>query len=138
MIKKKRIVYLEDDQNSLDIVEFILHTVMGFDHVHAWNNSTNVMEKLRRLDGKPDLVLLDIHMEPIDGFKVIEMLREDEEYKKVCVIALTASFMKEEVSKLKGSGFDGGIAKPIDRDTFPDVIKRVLNGEEIWHIAGVG
>jgi two-component system cell cycle response regulator DivK len=42
--------------------------------------------------------------------------------------------MNEEVKVLREAGFDGVIAKPIDYDTFPNVLHRILNGEQVWHI----
>jgi len=42
--------------------------------------------------------------------------------------------MNEEVIKLRTSGFNGVIAKPIDQDLFPQMMQRVLNGEEIWRV----
>ncbi|MEL6408396.1 MAG: response regulator [Chloroflexota bacterium] len=137
-MKKVPVVYLEDDQNSLEIVHFILSVIMGFENVHVWDSSANVLEKVRKLPQLPGLILLDIHMDPLDGFAVMKLLRQQQEFKEVRIVALTASFMKEEVSTLKSAGFDGGIAKPIDRDTFPTIVERILNGEEVWDVAGTG
>ena len=63
------------------------------------------------------------------------MLRKDPQFKCSKVIALTASVTNEEVSLLKSCGFDGGIAKPLNIDAFPDLITRIINGEHIWYIA---
>jgi len=41
----------------------------------------------------------------------------------------------EEVSLLKSSGFDGAIAKPLNIEVFPDLIARIINGEQVWYIA---
>jgi hypothetical protein len=35
---------------------------------------------------------------------------------------------------LRDAGFDGVIAKPLDYDTFPNALARILKGEQVWHI----
>jgi len=62
------------------------------------------------------------------------MLRNDPEFKGSKVVALTASVMSEEVARLKRSGFDGAIAKPLNIDAFPGLISRIINGESVWYI----
>jgi len=47
---------------------------------------------------------------------------------------MTASVMNEEVHRLRTCGFDGCLAKPIDFDSFPEALNRILSGEKIWRI----
>jgi CheY-like chemotaxis protein len=72
-------------------------------------------------------------MEPIDGFEMLRLIHQEERYQKIPVVALTASVMNEEVRKLRESGFDGVIAKPLNYETFPRTLQRILNGEEVWN-----
>jgi CheY-like chemotaxis protein len=62
------------------------------------------------------------------------MLREHPDYHDVMIIALTASVMNEEVEELRLAGFNGGIAKPIDQNIFPDLVALILKGEHVWHV----
>src|SRR5690242_21427523 len=50
-----------------------------------------------------------------NGFQMLQMVREDSVYCDTKVVALTASVMNEEVERLRKSGFDGAIGKPIPR-----------------------
>ena len=77
---------------------------------------------------------LDIHMDPIDGFEMLRLIQQNPDYHSIPVVALTASVMNEEVRKLRECGFDGVIAKPLDYDTFPHALTRILNGEQVWKI----
>ena len=63
------------------------------------------------------------------------MLRNDSQFDKSKVIALTASVTNEEISLLTSGGFDGAIAKPLNVEVFPDLIARIINGEQVWYIA---
>ena len=73
-------------------------------------------------------------MKPYDGFELLNMLRRDPELEDSKVVALTASVMSEEVARLKESGFDGAIAKPLNIEAFPDFIAKIINGESVWYI----
>jgi hypothetical protein len=42
--------------------------------------------------------------------------------------------MNEEIDQLQRAGFQGCLAKPIDADSFPDVLKRIQAGEVVWQI----
>jgi CheY-like chemotaxis protein len=78
--------------------------------------------------------LLDIHVAPFNGFQMLQMIREDSVYGDTKVVALTASVMNEEVERLRQSGFDGAIGKPIALSSFPVMIERIMNGESIWQV----
>lgn len=128
-------LYVEDDPTSREVMEMTLVYRMGYDRYAVLEDSTEFLNKLRALPHRPDLIFLDIHMLPHSGFEVLKMVRGQTDYDQTRVIALTASVMNEEVAALEQAGFDGAIAKPIDPDIFPELVHRILAGENIWHIA---
>src|SRR5690606_7323386 len=107
---------------------------MGYTNIGIFEDSTDFENRLNSQGARPDVVFLDIHIEPIDGFALLKLIRQSDAYRSTRVIALTASVMNEEVKMLRDAGFDGVIAKPLDYDTFPAVLHRILAGEQIWHI----
>lgn len=135
MLETTIICYFEDDDNSASIVEFILEYILGCEIVYIRNNTDNPLEFLKQCNPRPTLILLDIHIKPNSGYQVLDMIRNDPELAGVKVIALTASFMKEDVGKMKKAGFDGGIAKPIDKHLFLGLLTSVINGDEVWSIS---
>jgi DNA-binding NarL/FixJ family response regulator len=42
--------------------------------------------------------------------------------------------MNEEVQQLRMAGFDGCLAKPIDLETFPETLDRIIAGEVLWRV----
>jgi two-component system cell cycle response regulator DivK len=78
--------------------------------------------------------LLDIRVDPIDGFEMLKLLQNNPDYADSLFVAITASVMNDEVDKLKDAGFDGGISKPIKQREFPDQMKALLSGESVWLI----
>ena len=133
--KQPTILYVEDEPRSRRVMQLIT-TEMDVSALTMFEDSSDFLERVNRLDPQPDLVFLDIHVRPHSGFEMLGMLRQIDAYAKTPVVAMTASVMNEEIQELRTAGFNGCLAKPIDMDTFPDAVVRILNGESIWHIVG--
>lgn len=129
-------LYVEDDPNSREALTVILQRVMKAEHTYIFEDSTAFADRVAKLPQRPDIILLDIHMEPITGFEMLELLRTELGYESARIIALTASVMNEEVDLLKEKGFDSVIAKPVNVAKFPELIQRIADGETIWDISG--
>jgi two-component system, OmpR family, sensor histidine kinase TorS len=128
-------LYVEDDALSREIMQLLLCEVVGVESLVMFEDSTNFTTRVKALVPTPDFILLDIHIEPFDGHQILSMLRTDPAFVGCKIIAVTASVMIEEVKQLRASGFDGALAKPLDMETFPALIKRLQNGEAVWQIA---
>ncbi len=130
------VLYVEDDPQSCEVMRLLLVEQLGLPSVTIFEDSADILTRVQALHPKPDVILLDIHVEPYDGFEMLDMLRQLPGFDETPIVALTASVMNEEVQKLKTSGFNGVIAKPIDMDTFPDTLNRILTGSETWRVIG--
>jgi CheY-like chemotaxis protein len=128
-------LYVEDDELSQEIMQLLLVHVLGYSQVMTIEDSNHFVERVRALPIVPDVIFLDIQMRPHDGYAMLKMLRGEEAYQKTKVIAMTASVMATDVAALKTAGFDGLIGKPIMRQVFPDLLRRILAGESIWFIS---
>lgn len=128
------VLYVEDDPMSREVMNLLLTRRMKLSHVYIWDDNADFANRLASLPHKPDIIFLDIHMEPLDGFAMLDILRGDPAYAKIPVVALTASVMNEEVTLLRTKGFDGALAKPVDQRNFADILRRLLNGEQVWRI----
>jgi two-component system, cell cycle response regulator DivK len=129
----KLILYVEDDPLSREVMELIVQMIPGY-HLAAFADSANFETNLVQLPQIPAVILLDIHVQPHDGFEMLEMLRAKPSYRSLPVVALTASVMNEEVQRLRQAGFDSAIAKPVDQDAFPEHLHDIVNGRAIWSI----
>ena len=127
-------LYVEDDPLNQQILELLLIYDLGHEQLILFEDSENFSEKLAGLPAKPVVIFLDIHIKPLDGFAVLDAIRQFPEYHSTPVIAVTASIHGEEVQSIKDAGFDGFIAKPIDPDTFPGQLERILRKEEVWDV----
>jgi CheY-like chemotaxis protein len=131
----KHFLYVEDDPLSREVMQMIMSNGMGVKKLSIFEDSLDFMSHLRTLDTHPDVILLDVHIKPVSGLDMLQMLRADSEYHTAKIIALTASVMNEEIEQLRNSGFDGAISKPLSVKTFPDLLRRVVAGEQVWHVS---
>jgi CheY-like chemotaxis protein len=127
-------LFVENDELSREVMKTLLTRGLGYHDVTMFENSTDFEGRLERLSHKPDVIFLDIHMEPMDGFAMLNLIRRHANLGSVPVVAVTASVMSEEVRRLRDAGFDGVIAKPINYDTFPGALNRILSGEQVWNV----
>nr|WP_068888293.1 PAS domain S-box protein [Pedobacter panaciterrae] len=117
----KRILVVDDNDINILIANRIL-SKWGFELEFA-KNGKEAIEKV--MTKSFDLIFMDIQMPGIDGFETTSIIREldDEYFKTVPIIALTASTLQDENSKFKACGMNGHILKPFK----PEEIKNIIS-----------
>jgi len=130
--KDAAVLVVEDN-----VANFVLVArMLGYLGVHCeWK--TSGYEVLEYADALPrlDLILMDIRLPYEDGFQAQRKLRASDRFKTVPIVAVTAHASEEQMSKARSAGFDGFLGKPLDPDRFPDQIRRILNGEQVWELS---
>jgi two-component system cell cycle response regulator DivK len=81
-----------------------------------------------------DLILMDIFLPEEDGYQVLDKLRAHSRFKDTRIVAVTADASRDNMARARRAGFDGFIGKPIDPDHFPNQIRSILQGEELWEL----
>jgi len=81
-----------------------------------------------------DLILMDIFLPEEDGYQVLDRLRAHSRFKDTRIVAVTADASRDNMARARRAGFDGFIGKPIDPDHFPNQIRSILQGEELWEL----
>ncbi|NIV10478.1 MAG: response regulator [Aliifodinibius sp.] len=123
------VLVVEDNVSNFVLIARML----GYMGIHCeWK--TSGYEVVEYADTLPrlDLILMDIRLPYEDGFGALKKIRSSPTLKDTKVVAVTAEASTEQMNKSKSAGFDGFIGKPLDPDRFPDQIKRILSGEQIW------
>jgi len=128
------ILYVEDDESNRTVIRLMMERALRLNNFVIFENSQNFMERLRSLPLPPSIVMLDIHVAPYNGFEMLRMIRNDLNYSATKVIAVTASVMNEEIQKLRDSGFDGAIGKPLMLSAFPSLLQKIADGNSVWSI----
>ena len=118
----KKVLIVEDNELNMklfhDLIEACGHEILeSRDGIEAL--------KLAR-EHHPDLILMDIQLPEVSGLEVTRWLKEDDELRKIPVIAVTAFAMKGDEEKIRSGGCEAYIAKPISVSNFLDTIGRFL------------
>ncbi|SDE33961.1 two-component system, cell cycle response regulator DivK [Kordiimonas lacus] len=74
----------------------------------------------------PDLILMDIQLPEVSGLEVTKWLKEDEDLRKIPVVAVTAFAMKGDEEKIREGGCEAYIAKPISVGHFLETVKQFV------------
>ena len=74
----------------------------------------------------PDLIILDVMLPKIDGYKVCRMLKFDEKYKQIPVILFTARTQASDIKLGADVGADAYITKPFEPDILLDKVAQLL------------
>ncbi len=117
---KKKILVVEDEADLVKAIELRL-TKEGFDVITS-PDGEDALKKART--EKPDLLILDLMLPKIDGYKVCRLLKFDQKYKNVPVIMLTARVGERDRNLGMEMGADEYITKPFD---WGDLLTKILN-----------
>jgi predicted ATPase/signal transduction histidine kinase/DNA-binding response OmpR family regulator/GAF domain-containing protein len=119
-----RIVVAEDNEFNSQLLEQLL--VRRGHSVRLVNNGRQALSLAE--EGAFDLLLLDIHMPELDGFQVVQSVRERERTAggHLPIIALTARSRNEDRERCLAAGMDDFLSKPIQSEKLCAVIDRVV------------
>jgi CheY-like chemotaxis protein len=121
-MKTARVLLVDDNQDNLDLLSVLLS-----EH-YVVSSYASAAEALRELDTvKPDVLVLDIGMAPLDGVECLQAIRARPEYSRTPAVALTAFAREVERKTFIAAGFQAVVTKPIfDPREVISVIDRTL------------
>lgn len=120
---KNTVIVVDDSDTIRKFISFGLR-LKGFQVITA----SDGQDALEKLAAQPvNIVLTDLNMPNMDGFELIENLREDPEYKKIPIIVLTTESQLEERDRAIALGADTYLIKPFKVDVITKEIDKVLN-----------
>lgn len=102
------VLVIEDQKETISLLEAIFAT-RGITMLSAGHAQIGLDLMRAQL---PDVVLMDLLLPEIDGFKAIEMIKADDDLKHIPVIAFTAASISNVHERLSKVGADAFIAKP--------------------------
>ena len=115
-----RILLVEDNELNQELATELLEGNGLI--VELAKNGLEALEKLELTDF--DGVLMDLQMPIMDGFEATHRIRQQEKYKDLVVIAMTANAMAGDKEKVLAGGMNDHIAKPINvNDMFATIAK---------------
>lgn len=115
---KPRVLVCDDEASFLRLLEINLKRA-GFDVLTASDGSDALQ---LALEGKPDLIVVDLLMPRMDGIELVRRIREESSIANTPVIVLTAHAFDEDHQKATDAGANEVLAKPVD---LPTLIERM-------------
>jgi len=122
----KRVLYVDDNPSNLRLVARIMARWPTVELLTAQDPRLGI----ELMDAhRPDLVLLDIQMVPLDGFEVLAEIRRRPSLQGVPIVAITANAMPRDVERVLAAGFDDCLTKPFDVRRFMATVERYLSAQ---------
>ena len=131
LLRNVRVLVVDDNRTNRRILEGMLH---------RWEMKTSLVEggeeALKRLAdahkaGKPyGLILTDMHMPGMDGFALIERIRQRPELSTATIMMLTSAGHRGDADRCKELGVSAYLLKPIRQSELREAIARVLGARE--------
>ena len=120
---KQRILVVDDEPNMVRLITNILSTTHKYDLDTAHDGFEAGIQILKF---RPDLVILDLMMPNIDGFKVCKKIKSTPETKHILVLVVTGYATDENLQKAQEYGADYCMAKPIKMDGLIEKVEDLL------------
>lgn len=125
-MNKLKVLIVDDE---LDLVEMVsLRLEANNYQVISASDGQEGLDKARTEE--PDLIILDIMLPKIDGYKVCRMLKFDEKYKHIPIILFTARAQESDIKLGQEVGVDVYLAKPFEPDILLSKIAELLENRK--------
>jgi DNA-binding response OmpR family regulator len=118
----KKILIVEDYPHIVEVLKIRLQAA-GYDVIAAGDGQEGL--NMARSE-RPDLIILDVMLPKMNGYKVCRFLKFDAKYKSIPIFLLTARGKPEDVETGKAIGADEYILKPYDPQELLALIRRYL------------
>lgn len=119
-----KVLLIDDNETLVQIYQRILQS--NSHETVAITDGRKAIGTIKKI--KPDIILLDLVMEPMTGWEILALVRDDPEITDIPVIILTGKVMTAEEALKYGLKIDGFVMKPLERSMLVTAV------EEVWEI----
>jgi signal transduction histidine kinase/DNA-binding response OmpR family regulator len=130
---KRKVLIVDDKWENRSVIVNLLQPI-GFEVVEA-SNGKQGLDLAYQI--QPDLIITDLVMPVMHGFKLLEQLRQSPQLKDIVAIASSASVFEVDQFKSLDAGANAFLPKPVQADTLFDLIQKHLNLEWIYEQSAV-
>jgi len=120
---RKKVLIVEDNDLNMKLFNDLL-MAHGYGTLQT-KDGVEALELARQ--HHPDLILMDIQLPEVSGLQVTQWIKEDDDLRKIPIIAVTAFAMKGDEEKIRDGGCEAYIAKPISVAGFLRTIEQFLS-----------
>jgi two-component system, cell cycle response regulator DivK len=130
--KEAAVLVVEDSAPNFALIARLL-AYTGIQQAEWKTTGWGVIDFAERMP-RIDLILMDLRLPHEDGYQVLRQIRAHPRLKDTLVVMVTAHGSIGEVEKARAAGFDSYLSKPLNVRRFPDQIRRILQGEQVWDL----
>jgi len=123
----KKILIVDDEQDIVESLRFVLENC-DYTCYCAYNGEDGL--KLAR-EIMPDLMILDVMMPRINGYKISRLLKFDKKYRDIPILMVTARTQEEDKLIGEETGANEYITKPFDLDEVVATVQKYLEPEKV-------
>ena len=131
ILEGRNILLAEDNDLNAEIAEAILERA-GL-KIERVENGIQCVDRIMEMPaGTYDMILMDIQMPKMNGYKATQTIRHLPDKDKACIpiIAMTANAFEEDKRKAIAAGMNGHIAKPIQVDNMLSILAEIIRQQE--------
>jgi len=118
----KKILIIDDEPNTVAALSIRLKET-GHEIILA-SDGLDGLQKARK--ESPDLIILDVMLPKLDGYKVCRMLKFDKKYHRIPIVMYSARAQKKDVDAGMESGADAYVIKPFQLEAMVEKIRKFL------------
>ncbi len=113
-----------DDFSTMRRIVRALLKEMGCNNVDEAEDGAVALQMLRAV--RYDFIISDINMPVMNGFDLLKALKEQDNFKHIPVLMVTAEARKEDILLAAQSGAAGYVVKPFNRATLEDKVSKIV------------
>jgi CheY-like chemotaxis protein len=132
--KPIEILLVEDNPGDVRLTRESLYDAKIHNNMIVASDGLEAMACLRREGeyadtNRPDLILLDLNLPRMNGFEVLNAIKEDPTLKRIPVVVLTTSQAEQDIIQSYNLYANAYVTKPVDLEQFVRVLKSI---EDFW------
>lgn len=121
-----QILIVEDDDDNFEVIREALRYYQPAVQITHARSGVECLDALDRFT--PTLVIMDLELPGLDGWRLLQALRHDPQTAAIPVVATTAYHSNKVAHDVHQAGFDGYFPKPIDVPTFGESLGKIIEG----------
>jgi chemotaxis family two-component system response regulator Rcp1 len=125
---------VEDDEDDIYLTKKAFEQQKVANNLHVVKDGVDAMEFLRQEKEyadkpRPDIVLLDLNLQTMDGDEVLAEMKDDEELHSIPVVVLTSSEAEEDIVQSYELNANAYLTKPVDFNGFLEIVESI---DQFW------
>ncbi len=123
-----RVLVVDDNKDSCQTLGWLLELALGYEVQLAYDGLSAILLAKNFI---PDVMLLDIGLPGMDGYKICHAMRQEPVLKNTVIIAQTGWGQEEHLARSKEAGFDYHLVKPISLEDLREVFDSIATHKKI-------